>query len=657
MPTKTVIRVDIFISSPSDVELEREGVGRVIEKLNRSLLRDKFFLVPLLYKDEVPPEVGESAQLVVDRYMHVKDAFIMICILWSRMGTAFTIAETREKFLSGTYYEFMTAYDLYQQHGEPHVLLYHKTKENPDADPEQKSLVDAFIQQFHSDPPKLSGLINSIREEEGFEETIEDDLRTLLRKYEPELRVDRLVERPEFQEEARRLDAAMPRQTFIDEPTEVRVMVCLPNSRGLRDKLPGKGDHPYEITQEDIRQGDLTIAFPKDAETGELESTTVTIELDTKDFELEPGEKSQRVIITPEMDSGLITFIMTPRTARRHSLVRVRVKMKALDGGEVICGSAILSSQITTEAPRPIDQLSWQVASQRLAPVSIEAIGSAAPAPRQASMLNIESAEPSGEAKKSPFIILDPAEFKSTLDTNFELFKATEVKPRTELFGDIAAEVKINKNTLQVIDHFLSDDVADIPENIKAVLPEIANPENLEKLFEIAQGEADDETRLMAVALLRWVNDNRVQGFLAELLRAEQNPQIRQLATIVIEKRQDLQTAQILTKAALYDHDDVVRRIGAKAIIQIDDDWTIKPLTNVLLYDPDKNARLRSLSLMEHMNPQKVVKPMLNALNDDDLQVQCFAARTLNKIGSEQDKAIARQWIESKGSVLGIEKF
>jgi hypothetical protein len=536
-------------------------------------------------------------------------------------------------------------------------LLYHKTKENPDADPEQKSLVDAFIQQFHSDPPKLSGLINSIREEEGFEETIEDDLRTLLRKYEPELSADRLVERPEFQEEARRLDAAMPHQTFIDEPTEVRAMVCLPHSQGLRDKLPENGDDPDEITQEDIRQGDLTIAFPKDAETGELESTTVTIELDTKDFELEPGEKSQRVIITPEMDSGLITFIMTPRTARRHSLVRVRVKMKALDGGEVICGSAILSSQITTEAPRPIDQLSWQVASQRLAPVSIEAIGSAAPAPRQASMLNIESAEPSGEAKKSPFIILDPAEFKSTLDTNFELFKATEVKPRTELFGDIAAEVKINKNTLQVIDHFLSDDAADIPENIKAVLPEIANPENLEKLFEIAQGEADDETRLMAVALLRWVNDNRVQGFLAELLRAEQNPQIRQLATIVIEKRQDLQTAQILTKAALYDHDDVVRRIGAKAIIQIDDDWTIKPLTNVLLYDPDKNARLRSLSLMEHMNPQKVIKPMLNALNDDDLQVQCFAARTLNKIGSEQDKAIARQWIDVKGSGLGIDKF
>ena len=46
MPIKTVIRVDIFISSPSDVALERQGVRRVIEKLNRSQLRDKFFLVP-----------------------------------------------------------------------------------------------------------------------------------------------------------------------------------------------------------------------------------------------------------------------------------------------------------------------------------------------------------------------------------------------------------------------------------------------------------------------------------------------------------------------------------------------------------------------------------------------------------------------------------
>ena len=210
---------------------------------------------------------------------------------------------------------------------------------------------------------------------------------------------------------------------------------------------------------------------------------------------------------------------------------------------------------------------------------------------------------------------------------------------------------------MQVIDHFLSDEFADIPQNIKAVLPKIATPENLEKLFEIAQGEADDETRLMAVALLRWVNDNRVQGFLAALLEAEQNPQIRQLATIVLEIRQDLQTARILTNAALYDHDDIVSRIGAKAISQIEEDWTLKPLTNVLLYDPDKNARLRTLGLMEHMNPQKVVKPMLQALNDDDLEVQFVAARTLNKIGSEQDKAVAQEWLDAKDSVLGIDKF
>ena len=183
-------------------------------------------------------------------------------------------------------------------------------------------------------------------------------------------------------------------------------MVCLPHSQGLRDKLPGKGDDPDEITQEDIRQGDLTIAFPKDAATGELESTTVTIELATKDFELEPGEESQRVIITPEMDSGLISFILIPRTARRRSLVRVRVKMKALDGGEIICGSAVLRPRINAEPPPPATRRSWQVASQRLAPVSIEAIGTAAPAPRQASTMNIESAEPGSETKASPFTFL-----------------------------------------------------------------------------------------------------------------------------------------------------------------------------------------------------------------------------------------------------------
>jgi hypothetical protein len=62
-----VYRVDIFISSPSDVAEEREIVKRTIEKLNRLVyIKQKYVLNPLAYEDDVPPRIGLEAQAVVN---------------------------------------------------------------------------------------------------------------------------------------------------------------------------------------------------------------------------------------------------------------------------------------------------------------------------------------------------------------------------------------------------------------------------------------------------------------------------------------------------------------------------------------------------------------------------------------------------------------
>ncbi len=106
-----VQRIDIFVSSPSDVTAEREAIRRVIERLNRlEFIRQRYLLVALLYEDEVPPEVGESAQVIVNRYMTTQNSYITICVFWARMGTPFKITETGKEYLSGTHYEFLCAY-------------------------------------------------------------------------------------------------------------------------------------------------------------------------------------------------------------------------------------------------------------------------------------------------------------------------------------------------------------------------------------------------------------------------------------------------------------------------------------------------------------------------------------------------------------------
>src|SRR5258706_15072590 len=97
LSTPFLRRVDIFISSPSDVAAERKIVLGVIEKLNRlAYIKTKYVLNPLAYEHEVPPESGAPAQIIVDRYMgEPKDCYLVICILWVRMGTPFIHPETK----------------------------------------------------------------------------------------------------------------------------------------------------------------------------------------------------------------------------------------------------------------------------------------------------------------------------------------------------------------------------------------------------------------------------------------------------------------------------------------------------------------------------------------------------------------------------------
>lgn len=368
MPIK-VIRVDIFISSPGDLIEERKIIRRVIEKINRSSLRNSYFLVPLLYEDEVPPEIGKEAQLIIDRYMQVKNSYILVSLFWTRMGTPFTIIETKERYESGTQYEILKGYENFQEKGLPHILLYKKEKENPAADPIQKEKVENFFNGFFEDPPKIKGLFSKYTDPSEFEVTVEEHLLKLIHTYPPSATKDSLTEAPEFKEEARRIDAAIPRQTAIGESIPVQVMICLPKSDGLKTFLPEVAQNNYEIEKRDVRAGGLTIAFPKDKSTGKVMKSSVIVEIEAADFRIE--KNLLKVQLTAGLDSGLITFNLVPLYARKYSMVVVRVKSTSLDGGEVECGSVVLYTVIKGTKAQLVSQTLWDVVSYSLNAVSL----------------------------------------------------------------------------------------------------------------------------------------------------------------------------------------------------------------------------------------------------------------------------------------------
>jgi hypothetical protein len=114
---------DIFLSSPSDVEKERQIVERVVNKLNRELTKNNLSLNLMRWESSAFSGIGPGAQEVVDRALyHRYDLYIGI--LWHRFGSA------TEKFGSGTEQEFTRALDRYRE-GDPNIDITFFIRKSP----------------------------------------------------------------------------------------------------------------------------------------------------------------------------------------------------------------------------------------------------------------------------------------------------------------------------------------------------------------------------------------------------------------------------------------------------------------------------------------------------------------------------------------------
>jgi WD40 repeat protein len=113
-------RVQIFVSSPADVDHERALVKDIIEGLAQEYL-PYFKLQPVLWEEEALT----AAQSFQAGLLRPAECDIVLVMLWTRLGTP--LANDPYGGMTGTEWEFADAVEASASAGRPEVLVYKKT--------------------------------------------------------------------------------------------------------------------------------------------------------------------------------------------------------------------------------------------------------------------------------------------------------------------------------------------------------------------------------------------------------------------------------------------------------------------------------------------------------------------------------------------------
>ena len=191
MPTRTL---RIFISSPGDVGQERLLATRVLDRL-RGEFACYVELEPILWEHEPLRATGHFQEQIIPP----SQCDIVVCILWSRLGTRLPPSFHREDgslFASGTEWEFEDAYRSFRERGKPDLMVYRKTAE-PHASIsdeaallqrlDQKKALDVFIDRWFGNPQEaFRAAFHAFEAPDQFETLLETHLRRLIRDRLPE---------------------------------------------------------------------------------------------------------------------------------------------------------------------------------------------------------------------------------------------------------------------------------------------------------------------------------------------------------------------------------------------------------------------------------------------------------------------------------------
>jgi hypothetical protein len=161
----SVVELEVFVGSPSDVEVERERIVGLISRLNR-LLKPvvPVRVAPIMYEDHVVPGFGEDMQDVVNKQTGSYDIFLGV--MWARVGSRTGRAQ------SGTVEEFDRALAAFRDRGSPHIMFYFKQAPVP-----RELLAQAYdVAAFRQTVERNGGLPKDYVGVDDFEDKVLDDL-------------------------------------------------------------------------------------------------------------------------------------------------------------------------------------------------------------------------------------------------------------------------------------------------------------------------------------------------------------------------------------------------------------------------------------------------------------------------------------------------
>jgi len=152
------LTLDVFVSSPGDMQAERTSVGKIVAELAlQSHVRWFCSLRALFYERMVPPMMGVVPQKSVNTFMmDPARCDVLVCLLGDRLGTEFIDPRTKEKFDSGTEYELVTACESTKR-PRPEVMGYFRAVPGEGADPVERARVVAFKEKIGKPGARLAG--------------------------------------------------------------------------------------------------------------------------------------------------------------------------------------------------------------------------------------------------------------------------------------------------------------------------------------------------------------------------------------------------------------------------------------------------------------------------------------------------------------------
>jgi hypothetical protein len=175
----TVRVIRVFVSSPGDVQAERDVLRELVDSINRTDGRSRGFRLELFrWEDDVIPQIGPNPQQVVDAQTPPYD--IYLGILKHRFGTP------TGRHGSGTEKEFRDALKRWKQGGWPWMLFYfcHDPIDPASFDADQYAKVDKFRKELEK---KKQGLYAIYKGARGSGDSFYDKAGEHLRKIVAEL--------------------------------------------------------------------------------------------------------------------------------------------------------------------------------------------------------------------------------------------------------------------------------------------------------------------------------------------------------------------------------------------------------------------------------------------------------------------------------------